>query len=871
MNWRRREEHLEKELRFHLDQHAADLIARGVTPEEARRQARLALGGPEQVKEQCREVRATRWLEDLRQDLRYALRTLRQQPEFAAVALLTLALGIGATSVMFTLINSVLLKPLQYPHSERLVTLHEHTVKFADQWGFAYPSFQDCQRESRSLDLAAWTYGGGTVSNPGEPEYVTGRQISAELFNVLGITLPTGRSFEPSDDQLGAAPVAIISYRYWQRRYGGKPLAGAVPLVYDAIPYSVIGVAQAGFQLGGEVDVFTPLGQNREPRMRNRGAHFIHVFGRIRDGRTLGDAQSEMAVIASQRAQQYPEFDAGRGIVIVPLQQELVGNVQATLWMLLGAVGLVLLIACVNVASLLLARSVAREREFAMRVALGAGRSRLVRQSLTESALLGLCGGVLGVVLARLAIHPFVLFWPGGLPRATEIRLDWRVLIFALAISLLSGIVFGLAPALRTPGSHLEQTLRAGARSVVQGSRRMHGAFVVSEIALAVVLLVSAGMLGRTLQRLSSLDPGVNSTNVLTARVAISPHALADPSQTRAAWQEILDRARHVPGVQSVALTDIIPMREGENVLGYSATAAMPPPNEMPAALASSATPDDLKVMGIPLRAGRFFDEQDRLGKEPVVVIDGDLAQHAFPGRDPVGKRLWVPSMGPKPVRIVGVVGHVRHWGLAGDDLSRVHDQIYYPFAQVPDRLMHFFSSVMSIAIRTNVDPLSIVEPLRRELRGATGDEVFYETATLEQLAAASLDRQRFLAVLFGVFAGSGLLLACIGIYGVLAYLTSQRVPEMGLRMALGASAQHVVRLVLRESLAMIFAGVGVGILGALAGARLLQRLVEGMRPMDALTLAIMIAILFVAALVASYLPARRASRIDPMIALRME
>jgi predicted permease len=399
----------------------------------------------------------------------------------------------------------------------------------------------------------------------------------------------------------------------------------------------------------------------------------------------------------------------------------------------------------------------------------------------------------------------------------------------------------------------------------------LHGAFVISEIALAVVLLVSAGMLGHTLLALSSLDPGFNVHNVMAARFALSPGTLGNPEQIRAAWQDVLDRARRVPGVRSIALADIIPMREGENSVPYWTTATPPPPNQEPVALASCVTPDYLKVMGIPLRHGRFFNEHDRIDSEPVVVIDDNLAQRAFGGKDAVGKRIWIPAMGDGPVLVVGIVGHVRHWGLASDDQSRVRDQMYYPFAQVPARLLHFFSSIMSIIVRTTIPPSTVVEPLQQQLRGAAGDQVLYEIRTMEQLVSASLARQRFLLLLFGIFAGLALLLACIGIYGVLAYLTGQRVPEIGVRMTLGATARDVMRLVLGQSLVMIFVGVGVGILAALAAGRILNRLVEGMRPADVSTFAITISGLVIAAFFASFVPARRASRVDPVSALRQQ
>jgi predicted permease len=880
MNWWKRlsrrtqmEAQLEKELSFHLEQHTSQLIGCGIPPDEARRQARLALGGPEQVKEKCRDARGTRWLEDLLQDTRYALRTFRRKPGFTVVALLVLSLGIGATTVMFAVINSVLLRPLSYPEPDSLITLRGFTEAFGEHWGSSNLDFSDVKRDSQTLRLTAWTYGGGTISEPGEPEYVNGRQISAELFSTLGISPLQGRAFRLDEDKPGAPAVAIISYGLWQRDFGGRPSAIGGSLVYDGKSYTVVGIAPAGFQLDGGADVFTPLEQrqNTDPRMQNRAARFLRVMARLRPGFGLAEARAELAQIARHLAEEYPKSNAGLSMIPYPLQKELVGDVGSTLWLLLCAVGLVLLIACVNIASLLLARAVSRERELAIRVALGARRGRLARQCLTESAILGVGGGLLGVVLAFVSIHPFVAFWPGSLPRAEEVHLDWRVLVFAVGASLLSGFFFGLAPALRVPMRGVEQTLRAGARSIAGSSRHLHSAFVVSEIALAVVLLVSAGMLGHTLLALSSLDPGFNVHNVMAAHFALSPGTLANPEKVREAWQDVLDRARRVPGVESVALADIIPMRKGENSVPYWTTASPPPPSQEPVALASCVTPDYLKVMGIPLRHGRFFNEHDRIGSEPVVVVDENLAQHAFGSKDAVGKRIWIPAMGATPALVVGIVGHVRQWGLAADDQSRVRDQMYYPFAQVPAPLLHFFSSIMSFAARTTIPPLNVVEPLRQELRGVAGDQALYEVHTMEQLVSASLARQRFLLLLFGIFAGLALLLACIGIYGVLAYLTGQRVPEIGVRMTLGAKPLDVMRLVLGDSLVMICVGVGVGILAALAAGRVLNRLVEGMRPADLSTFSITISVLVIAALFASFVPARRASRVDPVSALRQQ
>jgi predicted permease len=882
MNWwhrllrrKKMEEQLEKEMRFHLDQHTAELMARGIDPGEARRRARMALGGPERMKEECRDARGTRWLEDSWQDFRYAMRTLRQHPGFAVVAILTMAIGVGASTVMFTVVNGVLLRPLPYPEADELVAVNGHTdnynAKLFGKQNVAYPDFLDFQREGHSLTLAGILFNGGTASGAGEPEYVNFNEISSEVFSVLRVAPVEGRTFSAEDDKPGAAPVMILGYSFWQRHFGGKAGALGSSLVLDGKSYTIVGIAPAGFRLyDSEPDICTPLGQDTAKYLRSRGPHPVHVLARLRPGRTLAEAQAELSLMGSRLAVQYKDTNRDRSFVVEPLRPD-VGDLRSTLWLLLGAVALVLLIACTNVASLLLARAVSRERELAMRVALGAGRGRLVRQCLTESAVLGLSGGVLGVGLAALGLQPFVAFWPGALPRAEEVQLDWRVLLFALTVSLVSGFLFGLAPALRAPAREFEQVLRAGGRSVVGSSRRLHSSFVMSELALAMVLLVSAGMLGRTLLRLSSLDPGMNIQNVLVAHMALSPGVLADTGRIRAAWQDVLERARRVPGVESVAIVDTFPMREGFNAMGYWPTADVPPENKQPQALATSVSPEYLKVMGIPLRQGRLFNEQDRMGSELVVVIDEVLAQQAFGGERAVGKRLWMPDMGYGPFVVAGVVGHVRHWGLAGDDQAQVRAQFYYPFAQLPDKLLRRWSELMSIVVRTNVAPLSEVRSLKRELRGAAGDQVFYEVHTMEQLASDSLAHQRFLLLLFGVFAGLALVLACIGIYGVLAYLTGQRVPEIGIRIALGASPGGVMWMVLRQSLGMIFVGVALGTAGAWAAGRVLKQLVEGMQSMEISSFATMIPVLVFAALLASFLPARHASRVDPVIALRQE
>jgi predicted permease len=869
----RMEEELEKELRFHLEQHTAALIERGHTPQEARRLARLELGGPEQVKEDCRTARGTRWLEDFLQDVHYSLRVWSQNPGFAAVVLLTLALGTGATTLMFTVINGVLLKPFPYRDPGKLMRLQEQTdwsTPMGNLWGFTYPNYLDCKHEIRSLDLAVSNVVRGTISEPGAAEYVVGSQISSDLLPLLGAGVVQGRGFNSEDDRPAATPVAIISHAVWERRFGTNQDAIGARIIFDGKAYTIVGVMPSGFRLDdNELSIFTPVGQNTSPRMQNRGAHGFMVWGRLRAGASIEQARSELAVVGHRLALQYPNTNKGRTFIADPLRPD-VGDTRSTLWLLLCAVGAILLIACANIASLLLARAVSRERELAMRSALGAGRGRLVRQCLTETAVLAIGGGALGVALALAGLKPFIAFWPGGLPRAWEVRLDWHVLLFSLAVSVFGGFLFGLAPALRAPVRELEQTLRAGARTVVRTSRRLHEVFVICEVALTIVLLVCAGMLARALLHLSALDPGVNIHNVLTARTALSPSMLSDPGRTRAAWQDVLDRARLVPGVDAIAMIDTVPMREGSNAIGYRTSAAEVPDREQPIVLANCTTPDYLKVMGIPLLRGRFLTDQDRITAVPVVAIDEIMAREAFPGQEPIGKQVWL-GITPGPATVVGVLGHVRQWGLAGDDQSKIRAQLYYPFAQVPDKLVRRWSELMSIAVRTRVEPKSVLPPLRAALRGGLNDQVLYQVQTLEELDIASLSRQRFLMLLFGTFAMLALLLASIGIYGVLAHLTGQRVPEIGLRMALGASAREVMWMVLRNSLAMVLTGTAAGALAAAGAMKLLVRLVEGVRGTEPGTFALMILILIAAATMASFLPARHASRIDPMTALRQE
>jgi predicted permease len=811
---------------------------------------------------------SVQWIEDFGNDTRHAVKTFKKNPGFAGVAVLMLALGIGGATVMFTILNGVLFKPLQYPQPDRLIALQEKTdwaTSIGNLWAFAYPNFQDLHRETKLLDAAAWRFLGGTMSAPGSADYVTSLQTSANLFTVLGVSPTLGQNFRSEDDAPGGTPGAIISDSLWKRRFGGLPDAIGRTLDFNGQTYTVVGVLPADFRFNdADVDLYTLLGQSTERFMRNRQAHpGIRVWARMPSNTSLETVRSEIALIAQHLESQYPDSNKGRTFIAEQLRPR-TGDTGTTIWLLFGAVALVLLIACANVASLLIARSVHRAQEMAVRMSLGAHKGRLARQGLAESAVLGLAGGVLGVCFALAGLAPFIQYWPGTMPRVQEIQIDKNVLLFAVLTSLACSLLFGLAPALRAAGSPLEHMLRAGGRTVVRSSRRLHACLVAVELALAVALVASTGVLGWSLLQLSSTPTGLDAQNVLAARFALSPGNLSSPAQIRANWRDVLDRARTVAGVESAALVDTVPMREGNNQLHYTTTPAQADVNHLPLTLATSVTPDYFQTLGIPIRAGRPFDPRDKMESRPVVIIDDVLARQAFGNDSPVGKRLWVTEMGTEPLEIVGVVGHVHHWGLAEDDSAAVRAQIYYPFDQVQDVLMRRWSDLMSIAVRTSGTPLAVVPRLRDALRGSANDQVLYEIRTMDQLANDSLARHRFLMLLFTVFGGAALLLSCIGVYGVVAYLTRQRLPEYGLRIALGARSIDVVRLVLIQAAPMIISGIGAGTLLAFAAARLIGRWVPGVQPNAPLPYFLMVGVMTAAALFASVLPARKASHADP-------
>lgn len=601
-----------------------------------------------------------------------------------------------------------------------------------------------------------------------------------------------------------------------------------------------------------------------------REAHGLRVVGRLKPGVTIETAESELVSIAKGLGRQYPKTNAGYDAKLVPMKDDLVGRIRPTLVLLWGAVGFVLIIACANVANLLLARSTARQREFAIRVALGAERGRIMRQLLTESVLLSLGAALVGLLFARWGTRLVLAAAPASVPRSEEIVIDPYVLLFTLSVSILTGILFGLAPAFYGANANPQESLKEGAAGAGGGHHRAEAVFVAVEFALAVVLLVGAGLMLESVWRLWRVDPGFNTRQVLTAQVALSPSAIASPQDIRLAYQQLLERVSEVPGVRSAALTSLVPLGESDSEIHYWLGAGpQPTPDRMMLAMLYLVTPDYPRVMQIPLLRGRFFTERDTLGYPRVVVIDDVLAQRVFAGQDPIGKQLSLIVIGP--VEIVGVVGHVKHWGLDSDDTSKIRDQIYFPFLQVPDKFMSAVVAGLTLTLRTGPEPLSLVSDVRAQVAGPTRDQPLYAVRSMEQVISGSLARRRFTLLLLVAFAATALLLAAVGIYGVTSYAVTRRTHELGIRTALGASRREIFALVLLQGMRLAVIGMLVGLVATLALTRLMAGLLYGVRPTDPATLAAVTLLLAGVALLACYIPARRATAVDPVVALRCE
>jgi predicted permease len=815
------------------------------------------------------------------QDIRYAIRILLKAPGFTAIAVLTLALGIGANTALFSVVNGVLLNPLPYPHPNQIVSVTSRVAGF-ETASISYPDFHDWARENRTFSsLAAYkSFQSFNLLAQGEPERVSAVEVSASFFPTLGVNPILGRNFSPAEDELNGPPAVILSGGFWKAKFGASPSIIGKALNLDGTDYTVVGVLPASFYFCCRninfipSDVYVPLGADKDPYMQSRKFHpGIMAVGRLNPGVTPAQARADMDRVAHTLAATYPDADKDRGIGVVPLKQKMVQNIQPFLLVLLAAVGFVLLIACVNVANLLLARSTGRAREFAIRAALGASQTRVIRQLLTESMLLAVAGGALGLLLAGWGTSAALSIVPSTLPRANDVRMDPRVLLFTLAISLLAGILFGLAPALKTAHPDLHEALKEGGRGASGAKYRTQGVFVIVEMALAVVLLIGAGLTIRTLVGLWSVNPGFNPHNVLTFNVGFPPSVTSgDAEQIRASLRQLTDKIAAVPGVSAVSLTNgAFPMYE-ESDLPFWLDGTPKPANEngMPDAVWYIVGPEYLKVMKIPLLRGRFLTPQDDANSPAVCVIDENFAHRYFGKRNPVGKRLDF-NMVYKQLEIVGVVGHVKQFGLDENASSPLHAQFYTSDLQQPDRDTKAFASVTGYVARTEGSPDAFAGSIRDAVRGFNSKAVVFGTDTMDHVVSQSLAARRFAMILLAVFAVLALLLSSIGIYGVISYVVGQRAHEIGIRIALGAQRRDVLKIILGQGARLAVIGVALGLVAAAGLTRLMTVILYGVSAIDPLTFAAVAIMLLSVALAACYIPARRAMKVDPMVALRYE
>jgi putative ABC transport system permease protein len=820
------------------------------------------------------EVRAVLWLEVLLHDMRFALRMLRKSPGFTTVAVLTLALGIGANTAIFSVVHGVLLASLPFREPDRLVTVWLNNFNLKSPTELSYADFLDWKRSALSFEkLAAYSQRDFDLSSPGTPEHLEGREISAHFFSTLGVQLAQGREFSPEEDRDGGAPAAIISDRLWRERFGGSATVLGEPIVLDGIEATIVGVLPAGFRFGTDsTDVYMPIGERKLVAANDRTAHDVVCVARLRPGVSLGQADAEMNAIQQNVDRLHPETEQGLGAKILLAKELFVGDVRGTLLLLLGAVGVVLLIACANVANLLLVRAAGRRHEFSIRAALGAGRGRIVRQQLTESILLSLLGGALGLAAAKWGMNAALAAISADLPRSEDIRVNIPVLLFALGVSIVVGILFGLAPAFKSSRADLQASLKEGGRSGTIAHNRTQSCLVIVQMALTLVLLTGAGLLVRTIQHLWKANFGFEPQNVLTFQVGLSPSATKTGAAVRAAYQQLIDRIRQISGVQGADITTEVPMTHQVNSIPFWVDAHRPASvAQAPRTLGFITGPDFLNAMRITLIRGRFISQQDTIKSPLVAVIDTELARTYFPDTDPVGHTITFPQVGD--YRIVGVVGHVQHWQV-GLSSPFIRNQSYVSIYQVSDRWMTTIDTWTWVVVRTPLDPSIVLPEIKKVIYGTKNDQTLYHVQTMREVISESMAPQRFSLILLGTFAGLALLLASIGIYGVVSYSVTQRVREIGVRMALGAKKRDVFRLVVGQGLGWALAGLAFGVVAALVLTRLLSSfsdLLYGVSASDPVTLVAVSAVLIGVVVLACYLPASRAMRVDPMVTLRHE
>jgi predicted permease len=849
---RRRDEELEEEIQSHLDMARRDRMERGETAEDAAASARREFGNVGLVKEVTRDVWRWGWLERLGQDVHYGARMLRKNLGFTLIAVITLALGIGANTTLFSVINGVLLRPLAFNEPDRIARLFQ----WDGRQSVSTPNYLDLKNQTQLFEhLAAYGNRAGNLTGADEPERVSHAAVSADFFKVLGVEPILGRTFLPEEDKPGGPRVVVLGYGFWQQRYGADPDIMGKTLTLDDLSYTIIGVMPRESHYPNGANFWRPLGIDYAAT--GRGNQFLNVMGRLKPGVTWEQARAEMDTIAERLARDYPADNRGLSVPMVPLTDLVVGPIRPALLVLLGAVGFVLLIACANVANLLLARAAAREKEVAIRAALGAGRWRLMRQMFTESLMLALAGGALAFLLAIGATKALVAL-SAGIPRVEEIAIDWRVLGFTFAISLLTSLIFGILPALQISKPKLNESLKEGGHGSSGVSQPgLRSLLVISEVALSLVLLVGAGLMIKSFRHLRAVDPGFDQERVLSMRLSLPAAGYQQPAQTAAFYQHLIRSLASLPGVVSAGAIDIRPFSSSNVRQAYGIKGR--PDGNFIAPDFYIATPDYFRAMGIPLLKGRIFTEQETVGSVQLTVISERLARHFFPNEDPIGQRITTPS-GGFTLQIIGVVGDVKHTGL--DDEPR------------PSMYVNYVYKSMCIVVRATGDAAALTDAVRGRIRELEKNAPIYDINTMKQVVSNSVARERFATLLFAVFAAVALLLALVGVYGVMSYMVEQARHEIGIRMALGARISDIYRLVIRQGMILAIAGIIIGVVAALALAKLIKSfsdMLHDVSPTDSTTFVLIALLLLSAALVSCLIPARRATKVDPLVALRCE
>lgn len=855
----RLKDEIDKELQAHIQDRASDLERSGVAKKEAERRARLEFGSYQKFREECREAHGTRFIESLMRDVSYAFRVLRKSPGFTGVAILTLALGIGANTAIFTVINTVLLNPLPYQDPQQIVGTREND---------ALPDIMDIQRQMRGF-----SQGGGI--NVSDMDYTSGPtplriragSVDAGFLATLGVPPMLGRIISPEEDVKGGPRVIVLSHSFWQNFFSSDPHALGKTITLSGNDYTVIGVMPADFVLPREhPDIFVSLWVGDPGGAAERGLHFMHTYWRLKPGVTLGQAQAEMSGIDHHLAEQYPDTERDRHKTFVPLRELVTGNVRPALLVLFGAVGLVLLIACANFAGLQVARASARRNELTIRAALGASKMRLICQALTESVLLSVAGGLLGLLLANWGTTFLLSLKPAALARFTSIQIDMRVLLFVLGVSLLTGVLFGIAPAWSTTRCDFAESMKDSGRGATAGraAHLLRRALVISEFALALVLLVGAGLLIKGFARLRSADPGFNPQDVMTMRVILPPTRYAAiPRQTQFR-RELQARLDALPGVQAAMITDV-PF--GDNYVDHRLVLdGRPVPiGAEPHVQTLTVMGDYFRVMQIPIRAGRDFTDMDREGQPLVAVVNEAFVKQFFPNSNPVGARIdWARAPEPPQwMTIVGVAGDVKHFGLN----QPVDPAVYSPYVQSDE----IWRRWMTLVIRAPGPSATLIDTVKEQVWSVDKQIPVSDIHPMTELMAVSIAQERFNMLLLGIFALLALLLAAVGIYGLMAYAVSQRTHEIGVRVALGAQRPDVLRLVLRDGARVAFLGIAIGVAAALGLTRLMSSLLFEVTPTDPATFVSVAILLGAVGLIACYVPARRATCVDPLVALRYE